>query len=153
MSKRLDVLRGLRGPGDAALFARVFLFATVVPLVLRLPLRTQERLLEPRRVRVRVDLNRAERVIAHTESAIAMGEPVVRRGCLTRGYTRYFFLRRAGLDVSLDFGMGTVNGRFEGHCWLVREGAPYLEKVDPRPVFARTYSFPSEPRHATMATE
>jgi hypothetical protein len=34
-----------------------------------------------------------------------------------------------------------MNGEFEGHCWLMKDGEPYLEKRDPRPFFAPTYTF------------
>jgi hypothetical protein len=72
----------------------------------------------------------------------------VRPGCLTRGLTHYFFLRRAGADVVLQYGIGTVEGRTEGHCWLVRDGVPYLESKDPREHFVETYRVPSARRAA-----
>jgi len=61
---------------------------------------------------------------------------LVRPGCLTRGITGYYILRRAGLDVALCFGMGPVRDPGgAGHCWLVLNGEPVLEAVDPRPAF------------------
>ena len=65
----------------------------------------------------------------------------MRPGCLTLGLTRYYFFRRAGLDVSLHFGMGRIgkDKEFVGHCWLVRGGVPYLEKQDPRPLYVEMY--------------
>jgi hypothetical protein len=72
------------------------------------------------------------------------GRPLVRRGCLTRGVTLYYCLRRAGVDVGLTFGMGRVDGGdgFDGHCWLVKGGEPYLEARDPRDHYVPMYSFP-----------
>ncbi len=64
---------------------------------------------------------------------IRWGRPMVRPGCLTRGITGYYILRRSGLDVALCFGIGSVRGRgTTGHCWLVLDGNPVLEAVDPR---------------------
>ena len=60
------------------------------------------------------------------------GHPLVRPGCLTRGVTLYYALRRAGDDVSLCFGVGEDGGQTAGHCWLDKAGRPLLERVDPR---------------------
>ena len=62
--------------------------------------------------------------------------PLVRAGCLTRGVTGYYGLRRAGLDISLCFGVGVVGGSMEGHCWLELADRAVLEPDDPRTVFA-----------------
>jgi hypothetical protein len=67
---------------------------------------------------------------------------LVSTSCLTRGLTRYYFLRRAGVPVTLCFGVGWPDGRFEAHCWLSRDGEPFLEARDPRPVFGETYRIP-----------
>ena len=66
---------------------------------------------------------------------IRRGRPVVRPGCLTRGVTLYYGLRREGLDVALCFGVGSPEGEMAGHCWLEMDGLPLLEGTDPRIVF------------------
>ncbi len=59
------------------------------------------------------------------------GYPLVRPGCLTRGVTLFWFLRRAGFDVELRFGLDPALGEVtDAHCWLALDGAPLLEKVD-----------------------
>ena len=73
---------------------------------------------------------------------LSAGRPVVRPGCLTRGLTHYYFLRRAGVDVQLRYGLGQPIGEGDGHCWLVRDGEPFLERVDPRERYVETYSIP-----------
>jgi hypothetical protein len=62
---------------------------------------------------------------------------------LTCGITLYYFLKRAGADVDLCFGLGAVDGGdgFDGHCWLVLAGEPYLEPRDPRPLYTEMYRF------------
>ena len=128
--------------GELLLAARVFAFAVCVPLITRLPLPRQEAILEPRRPRARVRA-REEWLEENIDRVLGRGAPLVRPGCLTRGLTHYFFLRRAGADVRLQYGIGTVDGHTEGHCWLVRDGAPYLEREDPREHFVETHSVPS----------
>lgn len=135
---------GPRSLREAALMLRVFAFAMAVPLITRLGLARQERILEPR-APVRPDPVREAWLEVNVDRILGRGAPVVRPGCLTRGLTHYYFLRRAGADVRLKYGIGSVEGRMEGHCWLVRDGEPYLEAKDPREHFVETHSLPSRP--------
>lgn len=141
-ARRLHVLAGLRSPSDALLFARALSFAAVVPLLARLPLPRLQRWIEPRRKRTCHDESRAGLVLEQVTAALGFGRPVVRPGCLTRGLTLYRFLREVGIDVELCFGMGVVGGGYEGHCWLVRNGEPFMEPADPRPTFVELYRIP-----------
>ena len=127
-----------RSISDVFLFFQVLFFAAAVPFLLRLKLSRVKTLLEPR-VLSSADRDRVEQITKYVEMAIRAGRPLVRPGCLTRGITRYYFLRRNGLDVSLCFGMGQIKEEFVGHCWLVKDGVPYLETRDPRPLYAEMY--------------
>ena len=69
------------------------------------------------------------------DAIIRRGHPLVRPGCLTRGITLYYGLRRAGVDVSLCFGMGGGDDGPVGHCWIDLDGVPRLEGVDPTSKF------------------
>ncbi len=128
---------------EALLFLRIVCFATVVPLLLRMRLPIVERILRPKARRGFTDPHRIRRIISFTEIAIDVGMPFIRRSCLVRGTTLYYFLSRAGLEVSLCFGVGQVGAKFAGHCWLVKDGEPYLEKQDPRQMFTAVYRFPN----------
>jgi hypothetical protein len=130
-----------RSAGEVALTLRILAVAAIVPLITRLGLARQARILEPRH-EPRSDPARAEWLARNVDRILAAGRPVVRPGCLTRGLTHYYFLRRAGADVELAFGVGKVDGSIEGHCWLVRDGEPYLERKDPRDHFVQTYVVP-----------
>jgi hypothetical protein len=123
---------------DVFLFLRVFFFAAAVPFLLRLKVSRVKALLEPR-IPSSADRDRVEQITKYVEMAIREGRPLVRPGCLTRGVTRYYFFRREGMDVSLCFGMGQVKEEFVGHCWLVKNGVPFLETRDPRPLYAEMY--------------
>ena len=131
----------IRAHSNAFLFLRVFLFATAVPYLMRLKLARLARVLEPGSEPVPVDPDHLRKIAAYVQAAIERGRPLVRPGCLTLGLTRYYFFRRAGLDVSLHFGMGRIgeDQEFVGHCWLARDGVPYLEKQDPRTLYVEMY--------------
>jgi hypothetical protein len=135
----------LRRPGDLLRLAWIFGFAVAVPLLMRLRLPRLEAVLEPRRAVAPPDSACVAKLLGDVELVLARGRPLVRGGCLTRGITRYYFLRRAGLAVELCFGIGTVDDALVGHCWLVKDDEPYLETDDPRPVFREIYRIPPRP--------
>lgn len=111
--------------------AYVAAIGAAVPLMMRLPLARLARVLEPRRQAVS-DLDSAcmERRVAFIDEALRRGRPFVRPGCLSRGVTRYWFLRRAGADVVLCFGTGKVESQVQAHCWLTIDGTPLYEPED-----------------------
>ncbi|HEX6106796.1 MAG TPA: lasso peptide biosynthesis B2 protein [Gemmatimonadales bacterium] len=119
---------------------RVLLFAALVPLLVRLPLPVVERLVR-RRGAPPARTADSDRIVRYVEHAV--GLPGIRRSCLTRGVTLYYFLTRAGVDVSLCFGVGTLDGVMGAHCWLVKDGEPYLERGD--------VPFPFVPMHVIPA--
>jgi|SRR5215213_6755288 len=126
--------------GGWLLPVRVLLFGLAVPFLVRRGPERMARLLEPGSPPSRpADSRTVEALARRIDRWLRAGWPLVRRGCLTRGITQYRFLRRAGFDVSLRFGIGEVNGRFEGHCWLVRDSRPFLEKRDPRPIYTEMW--------------
>jgi hypothetical protein len=145
---RLRALGELRSPREALLLTRVGAFAAVVPLLMRLPLPRVAALLtrRPRPGRahrppiVPAEIERLEQLVA---LAPRVAHPLVRSGCLARGVTLFWFLRRAGFDVELRFGIDPdADHAVDGHCWLALEGEPFLEPRDPRPRFAELYRLP-----------
>ena len=128
-----------RSISNAILFLQVLLFASAVPLLLCLKLHRLAAILDFRTPSASPNAADVERIAACVERAIHKGRPLVRSGCLTRGLTRYYFLRRAGLHVSLCFGMSEA----VGHCWLERNGEPFLEPSDPRKRFLVMYRIPN----------
>ena len=146
-------LRQLRRLGLACLFLRVVAFAAAVPLLMRLKLPVLHRLLE-RRIAAAAnagrDLNRVGHILRCVQSALSLGAPLVRPGCLTRGLTLYYFLRRAGREVTLCFGARCQNGQLTegaGHCWLEQGGRPFLERGNPRHYSVPIYSLPAKSPH------
>jgi len=127
------------------LFAlRVAVFAATVPLIMRLPLDWVARWVAPSGSRVSEPAPEAVlALVASIDRCIARSRPLVRCGCVVRGVTLYRFLRRAGADVSLRFGIGLIDGELAGHCWIVYRGEPLAERRDPRPLFTETWAMVS----------
>ena len=148
MCRRLALLRQLRSPSQQWLFLKVVVFATAVPLLFRLKISALNRVLE-RRIRSaqtpNADPARIDLIIQCVEIARAVGRPLVCPKCLTHAVTLYYFLRRAGMDLTLCFGAARKESRLveaAGHCWLVKDGEPFLEAHDPRTNFVPIYWFP-----------
>jgi hypothetical protein len=127
---------------DFLLLLQVFLFAAAVPALLRLKLARLQWLLSRIPVARRTDPARVQAILRCMTIVLQRGQPLIRRGCLTRGLTLYYFFRRAGLDVDLCFGAGYHDAEFAAHCWLERGREPFQEAVDPRKSFAEMYRLP-----------
>ena len=84
-----------------------------------------------------------QKTVDYVDAVLVAFRPVVRPGCLVRGLTLYHFLRRAGADVGLNFGVARIDGRFTGHCWLVKNGRPFLEPDRPDLLYTETFHLPT----------
>ncbi len=126
---------------DAVLPFRIGMFAVAAPWLFRLPVRRLEALANPSRQILKRDAACAKRIIWWTAAVCRVARRFTRHPCQVRGLTLYYFLCRAGFDVSLVFGIGRVGEGYSGHCWLVKDGEPYLEAVDPRIHFTSMYAF------------
>jgi hypothetical protein len=140
-NKERRTIMGKRSIPDVFLFLQVLFFAAAVPFLLRLKLSRVEALLEPKSPSPE-ERDRVEQITEYVEMAMREGRPLVRPGCLTRGVTRYYFFRRDGMKVSLCFGMGQVDGKYVGHCWLVKDGVPFMETRDPGPLYSEMHRIP-----------
>lgn len=142
LRSRLRALRRLRGGRELWLFARLLALAPLIPLLMRLPVPMLSRVVTVGR-RARHGGLEPERVAAVVEAAQAFAHPLVRGGCLTRGISLFWLLRVPGDSLRLCFGLGGPQDGFTGHCWLERDGEPYLERIDPRQRFPEQYAVPA----------
>lgn len=145
IASRFKLLRRIKNPSDALLILHVAIFAALVPLLMRLPLATVSRLVTPRRAPVTPDPKRVAQLEALVPAVLQAGRPLLRTHCLPLGLTLYHFLRRAGVEVELCFGMGAQGPGYSGHCWLRLYDMPYLERRDPRPRYAEFFRIPGGP--------
>jgi hypothetical protein len=148
LRRRIALLSQLHGLELWWLLPRVIAFATVVPLLFDLRIPVLSRVLEWRFRSAGErgeDCIKSEQIIRCVGIAMAIGRPLVRPRCLVRAVTLYYFLRRAGVDLTLCFGAARKEGRLveaAGHCWLTRQGEPFLEERDPRESFVPIYWMP-----------
>ena len=133
--------------GGALLSLRILAFAATAPVLLaRTRLGSLAAALEPARPPAAAPTAAAVTArVTRVDRVLAAGWPIVRRGCLTRGLTRYRFLRELGADVSLTFGIAPGSGDWAGHCWLELAGEPLAEPRDPRPTYAEMWRIPPPP--------
>lgn len=145
-ASRVRALGELRGPRELALFSYLTTFAATVPLLMRLPLPRLAAVVTRPPGRRRVSPATVERLVALVELTPRVAGPMVRTGCLTRGVTLFWFLRRSGMDVELRFGLDPTDASqptgVDGHCWVTVDGEPFLEKVDPRSRFTEVFRIP-----------
>jgi hypothetical protein len=144
--RRYEAVRQILREADLALLLQIGLFASLVPLLMRLKLARVERLLRVRHLPGRASSRSLEAIVQHLQLARRIGSPLVRSSCLTRGVTLYYFLSHAGIDVTLAFGIRPVGEEFTGHCWIERGGIAILEDEDPQTLYVRTVSIPRRER-------
>ena len=134
--RRSPVVRELGRPSNALLFARILGFTAVSPLLLRIKPPRLLSILEPKRSTKRPAPPRLDRIVRYTDALLP------RRTCMRSAITLYYFLRREGMQLGICFGVALEKGSLRGHCWLVKDGQPFLEREDPLPTFTPIYAFP-----------
>lgn len=145
--RRRTWVRDLDGWGERWLFFRALVFALAVPLQARCRWSWLDRAYQRRfsRSRAVAGPETWERTCRCVSTALRFGHPFVRGTCLVRGMTLYYFLRRAGHDVTLCFGGRRRAGVLvpePGHCWLESQGLPIGEREDPRRDFVPLFRLP-----------
>jgi len=122
----------------------------VSPILVRMQLPRLLPALEPRELPRDADSRKVARIIRYTDALTFSRLPLLRRSCMHRAVTLYYFLRREGVDLSVHFGVARVDQDLGGHCWLMKDGEPYLENEDPRRTFTPMYVFPESERSLTV---
>ena len=124
-------------------YAGILAVAVGARLLALLPLEKLERVVELGRRKTPRSPAETELTAERVERVLFRSKTVLRHTCLTRGITRYFFLRRAGADVRLIFGLSKMDGRHVGHCWIVRDCEVYAEASEPLGQFTDVYVLPT----------
>lgn len=131
-----SALRTFRGlPRDEALFvARVGLVSALVPAGLAGSLRRAvDRTALPGSG---LPVPEPARQVELVDRVLAVDRGPFRPNCVRRSLVLARYLRRAGQDPEICFGVkpeARPEGRFDGHAWLELDGEPLAEREDPRP--------------------
>ncbi|MDQ7041760.1 MAG: lasso peptide biosynthesis B2 protein [Rhodothermus sp.] len=70
--------------------------------------------------------------------------------CMKQALLLYYFYRKAGKPVCIRFGVTRENGQLRGHAWVEWNDRPVAETVDPRQLFAITYTHPPDTTRARV---
>lgn len=90
------------------------------------------------------------RAIVDALTAFGAGRPL--GICLRRSLARYYFLRQAGLPVTVNFGARRLGEGIGGHAWLTLNGEPYHEQPEHYLNYALMFTFPAGELPQTAAS-
>lgn len=82
------------------------------------------------------------RQIVDAMTAFGAGRPLGL--CLRRSLLRFYFLRRAGVPVTIHFGARRIGDAVGGHAWLTLDGQPYHEQPENYQRYVLMFSFPQK---------
>ena len=102
-------------------------FAVCVPLLVRLPLKWLLGMVEPPRWFRPYRACSVIQIQALVDARLASPAMMKRRKCLRHGLVLYHFLRLAGYNAQLHFGVfppADGAARLHGHCWVSLDGRP-----------------------------
>ncbi len=141
---------------DVRMFSHMFLLVSILPLMMKFfSIPGLMKVLTPKnKTKNRnSDLTRVqEKIVKFTDFILNRNIWIYSSTCLKRSLILYHFLRKAGIDVNLCFGVlynGSLNHdaikKLEGHAWLVCKGDIILERnIEITKTYTVTYCFPLE---------
>jgi hypothetical protein len=137
---------------DVELFIQILILATVLPLLIKLlSIPKLMKLLTPRDAIVfkHQDSHTAkEKIVRYTDYILSRRFWIYKMICWKRALVLYRFLRKAGFNVTICFGVRLPNTEskdkpLEGHAWLVYNGEIFLERdIETAKTYKVTYSYP-----------
>ena len=127
-----EALPSLRGLRDLVHFLRVAAVAAAGPADVPTPAGPAGKSAEPAEACASAESADVARVFSSVDAAVLVGRPVIRSGCLTKGSPAAEDLQHAGINITLcSLGqlraLANQQAQVHGHCWLVKEGMPFLE--------------------------
>ena len=137
---RIEALRQLHSFAELQLACRIFLIAVLVPFLVRWRLlRAFQRRAHHHTKRHTPSAQSVERTVTLTDLILRVGQPILQNRCLVRTLTLYYLLRRAGVMVDLQIGLASAEHGYAAHSWLVKDGLPFAERVEPNRYFRTMY--------------
>ena len=152
MSRFKKLFNYFDSPGDVLLFFQIFLFLTVLPLLLKLL--TLKKLMEVLSSESNKNNNstttEADKILQLTNLILNRNIFVYRNICLKRSLTLYYFLSRMGQRVNIYYGVKKdteLKGEhsvLDGHSWIMLNGKIFNDGDRDAPnQYHITYSYPN----------
>ena len=99
--------------------------------------------LTPAKSTVAADEARLRKVVLYVDAICSRLPHLSSDACVPRSLTLYHYAQKFGLDVQWNCGVRkTPDARLEGHAWLTRGEATFLEPDDRADGFAVTFRYP-----------
>jgi len=145
----------IRSGADVWLLLQVFSVITILPLMLRYYSITRLlQILTPKRTLPVSSMQEeyTRKLVKYTDYILRRRVWVYRQNCLRRALVLYHFLRSAGIDVQILFGVRRniqhshdgAGNHLDGHAWLVCQGQPFLELNDKVfDIYTVTFRYPA----------
>ena len=116
----------IRNPKDLLLLLHIAALAFLLPVLLRwVKLPTLLKVLKPWNRVAPVGREQVDKIVRFTNFIVGKGF-AGKRACLKRSLLLYHFLKRAGVNVEMNFGIRKEK-ELIGHSWLTYQGRLYLD--------------------------
>ena len=134
-----------RDPGRVWLMSRMAVAYLAVSVLARLlPLPRAFALLSPRRGSRARDQRKVDSIVNALDTLLTARIPLIHPQCWRRAVVLQRFLRHAGIDTVIVFGVRTDGTRtVEAHAWVERAGQPFAEAAD-TVAYQRVFEFPAD---------
>ena len=149
MTRLKKLLNYFDTPGDVFLFFQIFMFLTVLPLLLKLfsLKKLMEVLSSDSKENRDVD---ADKILQLTNLILHRDVFIYKNICLKRSLTLYYFLSRMGQSVNIYYGvkrdteLNNEDAVLDGHSWIELNGEIFNEGDKNAPeMYHITYSYPN----------
>lgn len=141
---------------EVELFIRIFFLITILPFLIRfLSISKLMEFLTPRDLKVYKNEHSEktkDKVVKFTDYILRLNIWIYKTTCLKRSLILYHFLRKAGINVHICFGVRfndeklpdrEAQKKLEGHAWLLYNGDIFLEgNTEMTKTYKVTYCFP-----------
>ncbi len=149
MTRLKKLFNYIESPGDLLLFSQIFIFLTILPLLLKLfsLKKLMEVLSSDSKENRDVD---ADKILKLTNLILHRDVFIYKNVCLKRSLTLYYFLSRMGQSVIIYYGvkrdteLNNEDAVLEGHSWIELNGEIFNDGDKDAPdIYHITYSYPN----------
>lgn len=127
------------------IFAEVFLLASALPVLLRFfSLPSVMKYLTPEKSEENPLQWKINLIVNAVNKILGIGFFIFHPTCLKKSLILYHFLRKAGMNVVIHFGVKKNGCALDGHSWITKNGERLYDNLETVDDFSITYSYPQE---------